>query len=309
MAINTLAYAQIFMQELDRQVIAGATSGWMEGNAGQVVYTGGNTIKVPMISMDGMGNYNRATGYVAGQSTLAYQTLTLGQDRGRAFSIDENDVDETNFVENASNLMGEFQRTLVIPEIDCYRYSKIASLAIAAGRFSGGYTPGVSDILSHLRADISAIQDVIGSSTPLVITMSVLNHALLEQSTEMTRMLAVGTMNVANVNLTYNVNTVDDCPIIEVPSGRLMTSYIFNDGVTVNQTQGGFSANVGAKHINWIISAQQSPLAISKTDNMRIFAPEVNQAADSWLLQYRKYHELFVMENKLPTIFVNTLEA
>ena len=31
---NTLAYAQIFQQELDKQVVAGATSGWMEANAG-----------------------------------------------------------------------------------------------------------------------------------------------------------------------------------------------------------------------------------------------------------------------------------
>jgi hypothetical protein len=304
---NTLAYAQVFMQELDRQLVAGATSGWMENNAGQVIYTGGNTIKVPKISMDGMGNYNRTTGFVSGQSTLAYETLTLGQDRGRAFSIDENDVDETNFVENASNLMGEFQRTMVIPEIDAYRYSKIASLAIAAGRSLGGYTPGVADILTKLRSDIASIQDVIGA-VPLVVTMSIKNHNILEQSTELVKQLQVGTMQ-ANLDLTYNVSLVDECPIVEVPSARLMTSYVMNDGVTAGQTQGGFVASGTAKHINWIISAQTTPIAISKTDNMRIFDPQTNQVSDSWLLQYRKYHELWIMDNKMPSIWVNTLEV
>ncbi len=304
---NTLAYAQIFMQELDRQLIAGATSGWMESNAGQVIYSGGNTIKVPKISMDGMGNYNRTTGFVSGQSTLAYETLTLGQDRGRAFSIDENDVDETNFVENASNLMGEFQRTMVIPEIDAYRYSKMASLAIAAGNFRGAYTPAVADILTQLRADIATVQDKIGA-VPLVITMPIKTLNILENSTEMVKQLQVGSLQ-ASVDLTYSVKTVDECPIVEVPSARMLTSYVFNDGVTTGQTAGGFVPGTTPKHINWILSAQTSPIAISKTDNMRIFDPQTNQNADAWLLQYRKYHELWIMDNKLSSVFVNTTEA
>lgn len=53
----------------------------------------------------------------------------MTQDRGRTFQLDAVDVDETNFALVAGNVMGEFQRTKVIPEIDAYRYSKIAELA------------------------------------------------------------------------------------------------------------------------------------------------------------------------------------
>jgi len=106
MALNTLAYSTLFMQELDKQLVAGATSGWMEGNAGLVIYNGGNTVKIPKIAMDGMGNYNRGTGFVGGSATLTYETKTMGQDRGRTFSLDSMDVNETNFVANASNLYG-----------------------------------------------------------------------------------------------------------------------------------------------------------------------------------------------------------
>lgn len=305
MAINTLAYATLFMQELDKQVVAGATSGWMEGNAGLVVYNGGNTVKIPKLSMDGLGNYDRSLGFAQGAATLTYETQTMSQDRGRTFMLDAMDVNETNFVANASNLMGEFQRTQVIPEIDAYRYSAIAALAIAGSRASGGYTPAIADILSMLKADIAAIQDVVGT-VPLVVTMSTATLNTLESSTELTRQLQVAAFSG---DIQTEVKTVDSCPIIEVPSARFKTAYVMNDGKTAGQTAGGFVPAVGAKTINWIISAMNAPIAISKTDNMRIFSPDQNQTADAWKLDYRKYHDLWIKDNALPTIFVNVKEA
>jgi len=189
-----------------------------------------------------------------------------------------------------------------------YRYSKIASLAIAGSRASGGYTPAIADILTKLRADIANIQDVVGVDTPLVITMSTATLNVLEGSSELVRQLSVGAFN-GGVDLTYSVKMVDECPIVEVPSARLKTAYVFNDGKTTGQAAGGFGAAVGSKTINWIIMAQNAPIAISKTDNMRIFSPEINQTSDAWKLDYRKYHDLFIMDNKLATLFVNVKEA
>lgn len=305
MAINTLALATLFQQELDRQVVAGATSGWMEGNAGLVQYNGGNTVKIPKLTMDGLGNYDRSTGFTQGAATMAYETRTMGQDRGRTFMLDSMDVNETNFVANASNLMGEFQRTMVIPEIDAYRYSTIASLAIAGSKASGGYTPAKADIYSTLKADIAAVQDVVGA-IPLVVTMSTATLSVLETSSELQHKLDVGSFSG---NIQSEVKKIDECPIIEVPSARLKTAYTFYDGVTAGQEAGGFVAAAGAKTINWIICAMNSPIAISKTDNMRIFDPATNQTADAWKLDYRKYHDLWITDNKLATVFVNCKEA
>ena len=61
-----------------------------------------------------------------------------------------------NFVVTAAQVMGEFQRTKVIPEIDAYRYSKIASLCIDKDRAGYEYTPTESDILQKLYYDIAA---------------------------------------------------------------------------------------------------------------------------------------------------------
>ena len=152
MAINTLEYAKIFAQTLDKQMLAEATSGWMEANAGQVKYSGGNEAKIPMISTSGLGDYDRDEGFKRGAVTLSYQTMTLTQDRGRTFHLDAMDVDETNFIAAAGNVMGEFQRTQVIPEIDAYRYSKIAALAEEKGR-AEAQAVTEENVLSLLLAD------------------------------------------------------------------------------------------------------------------------------------------------------------
>ena len=82
----------------------------MELNDELVKYSGGNEIKIPKISMDGLANYDRQKGFVQGAVTLEWETVKMTQDRGRKFQIDENDVDESGFVLTASSVMGEFQR-------------------------------------------------------------------------------------------------------------------------------------------------------------------------------------------------------
>ena len=66
MAINTIEYAKVFTDALDAQLVEGSTSGWMEANAGQVKYQGGNEIKIPKITLNGMGDYDRDAGFTQG---------------------------------------------------------------------------------------------------------------------------------------------------------------------------------------------------------------------------------------------------
>ena len=47
MAINTLAAATLFMTMLDKVAVQEATTGWMDANAGRVIYNGGNEVKIP----------------------------------------------------------------------------------------------------------------------------------------------------------------------------------------------------------------------------------------------------------------------
>lgn len=304
---NSIEYAKIFQTELDSQMTVGATSGWMELNSNLVKYNGGNEVKIPSIVMDGLGDYDRENGFVKGAVTLSYQTHTLTQDRGRTFSLDAMDVDESNFVATAGTVLGEFQRTKVIPEVDAYRYSKIASLAIAGSKASGGYTAATTDILSKLLADIYTVQDVVGESEPLVITLNTSIAAVLDLADKVEKKLETIDFTQGNINL--KVKGIDNIPIIKVPSARMKTAYTFNDGTTAGQEAGGFVAAGTAKDINWIISTRRSVIAVSKTDNPRIFDPMTNQTANAYKLDYRKYHDLWIPTNKLAGIFVNVKQA
>jgi len=307
MPINTLEYAKIFQTQLDKQVVAEATSGWMEANAGQVKYNGGNEIKVPKVSLQGLGDYDRDNGFAQGSVSYGYQTLTMGQDRGRTFQLDAMDVDETNFVNAAGTVMGEFQRTKVVPEIDAYRYSKIATGAIAKGKVTAGYTPSASDILTKLKSDIEKVLDIAGDGVQLVITMAIPTATVLENTSEIAKKLDV--MDFSSGAFNTKVKSLDGDPIVKVPSGRMKTAYTFYDGTTSGQEGGGFVAAAGAKNINWIICARRCPIAISKTDVIRIFDPQQNQKANAWKIDYRKYHELFIMDNAWDLVWVNIKEA
>ena len=134
MAINTLATAALFQKTLDEAAVREATTGWMEANAGQVIYNGGAEVKIPKMTLQGMANYDRDKGYTQGSITLEYETRKMTQDRGRKFTLDAMDTNETNFVVNAAGAMAQFQREYVIPEIDAYRISKLASDAITADK-------------------------------------------------------------------------------------------------------------------------------------------------------------------------------
>ncbi len=305
MALNTIEAAKIFMTALDQQMIEGATSGWMEANAGQVKYSGGDEVKIPTISTSGLADYDRENGYNQGAVSLKYQTKKLEKDRGRQFLLDAMDVDESNFIANATAVMSEFQRTQIIPEVDAYRYSKIYSLANAAGN-GKIYTPAASTILSALNADISAVYDVAGEAD-LVIVMPYIVADILDNTEKIARYMNVGSFTQGRVDV--KVRTYNGIPIVRVPSARMKTAYTFNDGKTDGQTDGGFVPASDAAQINWIISPRNAPIAVSKTDNFKIFSPDVNQKADAWLIQYRKFHDLWIKDNALKKVRVCATSA
>lgn len=303
MAINTLEYAKIFQTELDKKIEEQLTSAWMDANAGQVKYTGGDEVKIPKISLVGLGNYDRDKGFKQGSVTLSYETKKLTQDRGRTFLLDSQDVDETNFVASAGMVMGEFQRLQVVPEVDAYRYSKIYEAAKA--KHADTYTATTRDIIDKLDADISTVQDAVGGSEPLVICMNRKVHAILNNTEGIQKYINVGDFN--NGFVSTKVKIFNDVPVIDVPSARFKTAYTFNAGETTDK--GGFEAASGALEMNWIIITRRAPIAVVKTDKIRIFAPDVNQNADGWKLDYRKYHDLWVKDNALDGILVNVPAA
>ncbi len=288
---NIIEYAKVFQKELDKQILEGSTSGWMEENASQVIYNGGNEIKIPRMSLQGLSDYDRTEGYSGGAVTYSYETMTMTKDRGRRFRIDALDVDETGFGLAAANVAAEFQRTKVIPEIDSYRYSTLA----AAASIVKTYTPAKTTLLSTILDQLGQVREAAGSDEEIVIAMSRVAYDLLMISTEVSHSIDVGTFSQGSLEL--SVKTINGAAVIPIPSARMKSKYVFD-------SSDGFSAASDAVQINWIICPRSVPIAVSKTDNVKIIAPEQNQFADAWDIDYRKYHDLFIPENKKSAIAV-----
>lgn len=283
--MNTFEYAVLFQKALDAKLVASSVTGWMTENSTGVIYNGGNTYKVPKIDMDDIEDYNRSTGFAPGSVTVAFEEKTFEKDWGKTFSLDSMDINETNFVPVASEIMGEFQRTKVAPKLDAYRLTKIAKLAAGVGH-SRTLAPTKSNVYSELKNDIINAQTDTGViETDLVIHISRTAYNLLCDSTELQKTLQV---NGGAADLNSNVKTVNGA-VLKVTDDKLM------------KTEDG-------KLIYWEVMVKTAPVAIVKNDKVRIFTPDVNQAADAYKLDQRLYHTLNINDNQLDAVYVAVAE-
>ncbi len=303
---NMLEKVAILQDELDKVAVEKLTSGFMDLNDDLVKYSGGNEVKIPVMTMDGLADYDREKGFVAGSVNLAWKTYEMTQDRGRKFNLDENDVDEANFIPTVSRVAGEFQRTKVVPEIDAYRYSKIASIADEAGKIRYGYSVDENTVLKELYKDLAKVRENY-EGEDIVIIMNSAVATTLDLNESVAKKMTVSDFTKGDVSL--KIKSLDgEYPIIRVGSSRMKTEYEFLTGKT-GQEEGGFKPSDNAKDINWIIIVKRAAIAVNKTDKARVFDPETNQEARAWRYDYRKYHELWIPENKRDGIFVNVKQA
>lgn len=305
MPLNTLVYGSVLQKRLDAAAAKTLTSGWMDGNAGQVEYNGGNRIKMPKISTTGLKDYDRDNGYPEGSVTLEYKEYEMTMDRGASFQLDRMDVNETNFIANATSVTGEFQNEHVIPEIDSYRYSKLYALLKEAGRVTG-YTPKEETIMDALLSDITQIRDEVGEDVPLVVTIAQPVKTKLELNDKFAKQLNVADFKSGEAST--QLKQINNCFLKPVPSSRMKTSYVFKDGKTEGEKEGGFAPAASAKQVNWIITVQNAPIAVTKQDKMKIIDPDTYQKADAWFIGYRRYHELWLPESRYKKCWANAEE-
>lgn len=308
MAINTLATATIFQNTLDQVAVQDATTGWMDANAGQVIYNGGSEVKIPKINVQGLADYDRDAGYVQGGVTLTYQTKQMTQDRGRKFQLDAMDINENNFVTTAATVMGEFQRERVVPEIDAYRISSLVTAAIGAkkaGMVEYGYVPGAANTsaLRKLKTGISALRDM-GYNGPLVVQAT--SAFILELELELAGKITNATFSKGGIET--QVPSVDGVPIISTPSNRMYSAITLYNGKS-DQAAGGYTKGAKALDVNFFVCPRTTPVAVTKQDKMKIFTPDQNQDADAWKMNYRRYHDMWILDNKLDSLYVSIKDA
>ena len=177
-----------------------------------------------------------------------------------------------------------------MPEVDAYRLSKIAALVGKERR--SAYTAAANSVYKELQTDIGGVRDAVGSDVPLVVILSSTIATMLSTSTEISKKLDV--TNFKRGEIETRVKVIDEVPILPAPTARM------NSRITINKAdKGGYAKAEGAQAINWIICPRSAPIAVSKTDKMRLFTPETWQKVRAWHLDYRKFHELWIPKNKL----------
>ena len=117
--MNSITLAKKFIPLLDESYRLASVTSVLDGNA-ELVRQGANAneLIIPIMSLQGLGDYDRNSGYVQGDVTLTNETVTCNFDRGRMFTVDSTDNLETAGVA-FGYLAGEFIRTKVVPRAGC----------------------------------------------------------------------------------------------------------------------------------------------------------------------------------------------
>lgn len=292
---NSIALAQKYLPLLDEIYKAESKSAILDST--NVEFLNANTIKVFKTSMDGLGNYNRNTGFVAGDVTGTWETMTLERDRGRTFMIDRMDNEET--IDLAfGTLVGEFLRTRVIPEVDAYTFAKLAGWSGVDAATAANITVGTTDVPALVDEATRSMGENEVPKPGRLLFISESAYAGLRAKITRTVMNDVRGIN-------REVETYDEMPVIRVPQSRFYTAITLYDGVTNGQTAGGYVGTSGAYKINFMIVHPSAVVKATKHVLPRIFTPDQNQTADAWKFDYRIYHDVFAYDNKVKGIYVH----
>ena len=123
---NTILTFKKYIDQLDDVYKLSSKTAVLETNPA-LITQGANAgeFVIPKLDMDGLGDYSRNDGYVSGGVDLKNETVKCDFDRGRRFTVDAMDNEETAGVA-FGRLAAEFIRTKVTPELDAYRFAKYA---------------------------------------------------------------------------------------------------------------------------------------------------------------------------------------
>ena len=284
---NNIAKFKKYIDLLDEVYKVNAKTSILDGD-NTLVRAGANAdeIIIPKMTLDGLADYSRNSGYVNGDVTLTNETVKFNYDRGRAFTVDAMDNEETAGIA-FGKLSSEFIRTKVVPEVDAFRlatYAGISGISSATGTLASG-----NDALTALVTAVSKMDDdeVAEEGRVLFITPTlynlILNADIYKSKEIMGRFSSV----------------------VTVPQSRFYTAIKLADGTTGGETAGGFTKAEDAKDINFMIIQKGAILQYPKHVVNKVVSPEENQTSDGWKFFYRSYGLADVYENKVAGIYLH----
>ena len=292
---------------LDQKITAGLFTGAL-GTPEVDLVNGGRSFTLKTISTSGLQPHTRGKGFNSGTVTDEKTIYTMGQDRDVEFYLDRQEVDETNQELAMANISNVFITEQVQPELDSYRFSKMATSFdnIDTSDTEGNLlakTHKVEEALdatnaySQLKTGIGKVRKYGTQNLVGYVSSEVMDS--LERSKEFTRNIT--NQNVGTTALESRITSIDGVQLIEVyEPNRFMTKYDFKDGAKPTED---------AQAINFLIIAKPAIISIVKENAVFLFAPGQHTEGDGYLYQNRLYHDLFIKKHKRDGIYSSIKKA
>ena len=284
---NTINYAKKYQMELDQVLTQSMLTNELE--TPNVNWLSAKTFHVPTVSVTGYQDHSRQGGWNRGDVTVTHEPYTLQFDRDVEFFVDQMDVDESNQAASAANITRVFLTEHAGPEIDAYRFGKLATHAIAQGN-NTAENVDPSTVFARLKEDILKVRKYGPSNLIAYISSEAMDA--LERSEEFRRVIQVQNQGTA---IETRVTSIDGVKLVEVwDVARFNTAHDFTEGFTP----------IG-DNINWIIVYKGAVIAKAKLNSVYFFAPGQHTQGDGYLYQNRLYHDLFVLSQKADGVIVS----
>ncbi len=283
---NNITLTDKFIAALDEVYSVSSRTAVLESDGIMVQRTAdGKSWKIAKMLLQGAGNYSRSDGFPKGAITLEWENFTFENDRGREFNIDAMDDQETlNLI--SANLLSSFLRDYIVPEMDAIRFAKYYANA-GTKKEETLDTPEAA--AASLNASLETMAAAGVPSEGKYIFISNAFYSLLRQSVVRTTFNNDG-------YIATGIKEWDGNTLVAVPDVRFHTELTLLDGKTEGQEQGGFTP--GGQIINYMIIDKRAVVQITKHQALRVFSPDVNQEMDAWKIQYRVYHDAWVLGQK-----------
>lgn len=299
MSIALDTFSKNMSDELDRAITAKPVTGFFTDNYLRGKFVGAKTVMIPQMAVSGLGDYDRDNGFVKGTVAVTASPYTLSMDRGRSFQLDREDNDETGIADLAGQIMGEFVRTQVVPEVDAYVLSKLAGYAATKEQTVTG-TPA-SQAFKMLTQAIGKAQNAVGYDEELVVFVNSVMWTALQSSSEVSRQLIISDFQKGDASV--QVRSLNGVAVLPVPDNRMKTAFTFYDGSTSGQEAGGFVPADKAKTIGLLLTPKRAASLLKKTEQVRVFDPSQNLSADAWKFDYRLYYDVFIRDTAAAGIY------
>lgn len=289
---NNIALFQAYVPILDEVYKEASKTAVLDGNP-ELAQEGANAgeLVIPMMDMEGLGDYSRNDGYVNGDVTLTHQTVPVNFDRGRMFSVDSLDDAESAGVAFGL-LAGEFVRVKVVPELDAFRF---ATYAAKEGISKAGVTAALTDGAAVVSALRSATNKLDEDEVPMEDRCLFITPSLFALIQDM------------DANKSREVLSRFD-QVVLVPQSRFYTAIEQLSGKE-GEKAGGYRKAPGGQAINFMVIHKAAVIQFPKHIAPKVIDPETNPSADAWKFGYRQVGVVDVYKNKVAGIYLHYLDG